>query len=556
VSGATTWKGRWAARLLAALAALALTACDAFIDVDATANVPPRYVRVLVTVDAIWFHEDADAPLQDENWEKHELDDGRTIDLVRLNGGTFAQLAGHIRVPAGTYRQMRLFLADTHGRLRDSAEDAGADYNNEVTWFDEDGDLHTAPLEVLDPAQGVGMELEIEVVEAFVTLGGSGSDNSVLVVFDGARDLTEVRYGGETRFLLNPTLRAHAPDTQDVGAIRGTLNLSQLPVDSPTGRPEVQVTAQRWDASAGRRVPVASSSVANGGQFVLYPLPLDEDERTTGYDLVIHGPGIQTVIIEEVPVRKGGLGAAVQIALGAQPLQPADRFEANVAGATPVAPRGARVGFYQTPQGEDHPFLVAMATVDPLSGRFAEPVRLSRAGTVLFGTYGPNLNLRAATPEEGAGRYAVALFSPHFGHGGFAAETLRPPGQSSDVALFSVPPITGVALPAVPGLISATVNVETPAKYDRGALLVTQEGALVTLAPLDELLQQQAGSAFVEVSPVPAGSEATPLRRGLYHLDAWTWNSADEEDTFRRHGGAAAVDLRTTANGEGELTVR
>src|SRR5690606_11059587 len=65
VSGATT-KGRWAARLLAALAALALTACDAFIDVDATANVPPRYVRVLVTVDAIWFHEDADAPLQDK----------------------------------------------------------------------------------------------------------------------------------------------------------------------------------------------------------------------------------------------------------------------------------------------------------------------------------------------------------------------------------------------------------------------------------------------------------------------------------------------------------
>lgn len=543
-----------AGRALPVLAALLLVACDAIVEVGVTANVPPRYARVLVTAEEVWFHEDPQASPDDENWQKHEFDDPVTIDLARLGGGAFAQLADDVVVPAGTYRQMRLFLADTHGRLYDSAEDAGAEYNNEVTWFDEDGDLRTAALEVLNPEQGIGMPLELEVVESLVTLGST--TDSVQVVFDAAQDLTEFRYSGERRFVLDATPRAYAPATQDVGAIGGTLNLSQVPIDPSTGRPDIQVTAQRLDPSAGRRVPVAGTSVSRSGAFLLYPLPLDEGERTTEYDLVIHGPGIQTVIIEGVPVSQGGAGAAVQVVLGMQPLQRADFFEANISNAQPLLPGGARVGFYQTVPGAGAPFLVAMATVDPLSGRFVEPVRLSRANTVLHGEYGTNLNLRASMPEEGAGRYAVALFSPHYGPGEFAAETLRPPGQSSDVASFVVPPITVIAPPATPGLISATVNIETPGRYDRGALLVTHEGALVALAPLDQPLQQSVAATFVEVSPVPAGSQSAPLARGLYHLDGWTWNSADAEGTFRRHAGTAAVDLRTSAGGEGELRVR
>lgn len=545
-----SWPGRL---LLAVAAALALSACDAIVEVNATASVPARYQRVLVTVEQVWFHEDADAPPEDGNWEKRRLDDAVTLDLVRLDGGAFAQLVDDIVVPSRTWRQVRLVLADTHGRLRDSAEQAGAEWNNEVSWYDEDGELATAPLEVLAPEQGIGMALELEVVEAVVSIGGGSATNTVEIVFDAAHDLTELRYGRETRFLLNATLRAHAPDTQHAGAITGTLGLSQLVIDTPTGRPDVQVTAQRFDAALGRRLPVASAAVSRDGRFFLYPLALDEGERTTDYDLVIHGPGVQTVIIEEVPVRRGGPGNAVAVSLG---LQPADAFKANVLAGSAVEPRGARVGFYQTPQGAGDPFLVAMATVDPLSGRFAEDIRLSRASTVLYGKWSPALNLRTVSTSEGQAGYAVAAYSPHYGVGGFAAETLRPARQALDTAFFTVPPISLPAAPALPGLVSTTVTVERPGRYDHGALLVTRDGALVTMAPLEELLQQVAGSAFLEASPVPAGSEASPLSRGLYYLDAWTWHSSDEEDTFTRHRGAAAVDLRSSGAAESALLVR
>lgn len=543
-----------AIRLLVIAAGLLLAACDAVVQVTATANVPAQFSSVMVTVKEVWFNASATAVPSDTTWEKFPLKDTRTIDLAAITGGQLADITGNLTVPAGTYRQIRLVLASRDEALHDSAEELDAIYNNQVTWFDEEGDEVTLPLEVLNTGQGIGIGMELEVVEAMVGFGtGTASTHAVLLSFDAARDLTRFRHGEQNGFLLNPTIRAYSAD--DAGTIRGALNLSQLVIDTPTGRPAIQVTAQKLDRDLERRVVIASTGVSPTGTFVLYPLPLDEDEATTEYDLVIHGPRIQTIVIRDVPVTQATPGSATPVALGSLVLQPATAYKADLGPGDAVLPRGARIGFYQTLPGEDDPHLIGLATIDPLNGRLAEPVELSRANIISYGTFGPGFTLNSGTPGEGAARYAVAALSPQYGHGAFAATTLRPASSASDTASFDVPGIA-VPAPALPGMVSAAVTVESPARYDRGALLVTNEGAVVTAASLDELLQLQLGTAFIEVQPVPAGSASATLAQGLYHLEAWTWNSEDPDSTFARHPGADAVDLRSIATAGGALTIQ
>jgi hypothetical protein len=534
--------------LLALATCLVLAACDPLVQVDATSNVPARYASVLVTVKEVWFNESATAAPADDTWQKFPLDKTRTIDLVDLTSGDIKTIAKELKVPEATYHQLRLILASRDENLFNSADDAGADHNNEVTWFDEDGDDHTRPLEVLNAAQGIGVALTLKVKKA--ALGNQYTSTQLL--FDAHRDLTEFRYEGETGFLLNPTLVAFGEG--DAGTIRGTLNLSQVSIDTGTGRPDIEITAQKLDKDLDRWMIVGSAAVSRTGAFTLYPLPLDDNEKTTEYDLVIHGPLIQTIIVRDVPVSETDPDSAAQISLNGLRAQPAESFEANLDEATPVAPRGARIGFYQTLPDENEPHLIDVAPVDPLRGKFAEALRLSRATEISYATYGPGFTLRSATPDEGEARYAVAALSPHYGSGALADTLLRPATQASDTKLFSVPAV-GLPATAVPGTISATVTVATAGQYDRGMLLVTHEGAVVTAVSLDAMLQQLQPSNLVEVTQVPAGAGAATLDRGLYHLEAWTWNSTNPAATFMRHAGTAAVDLRATAIAAGTVAI-
>jgi hypothetical protein len=533
-------------RLLALAACLVLAACDTLVHVDATSVVPARYKTVLVTVKEVWFNESAAAVPADETWQKFQLDKTITVDLVGLTGGAIARIASDLKVPIGTYRQIRVFLASRDEALHNSADDLDAKYNNEVTWFNEDGDEKRAPLEVLNVEQGIGISIELDL-EVKETVEGT----IVQLLFDAARDLTEFRYSSKTGFLLNPTLKAFNPG--DAGTIRGTLNLSRLRIDTGTGRPDIEVTAQKLDKVLNRRVIVGNASVSRTGAFVLYPLPLDQDKKTTEYDLVIHGPEIQTVVIRDVPVTEGAPDSAAPLVPGILAPEPADSFEANIRDDDLVVPRGARIGFYQTLPGDDEPYLIAVAAVDPLSGQFAQPVALSRASRISYATLGVDLALRSGTPEEGAARYAVAALSPHYGSGALADTLLRPETQAADTAMFSVPAIA-VPAAAVSGTISATITIENPGRYDRGMLMVTQEGAVVTAASLDELLQLSPASTIVDVTQVPAGTTSANLDRGLYYIEAWTWRSDDPEDTFTRHPGTA-VDLRARATATGSVAI-
>jgi hypothetical protein len=107
----------------------------------------------------------------------------------------------------------------------------------------------------------------------------------------------------------------------------------------------------------------------------------------------------------------------------------------------------------------------------------------------------------------------------------------------------------------VAGSIATTLTIANAGKYDRGVLVVTHEGALVTLASLDSVLQQAPASTVVDITDVPAGSDTTALGRGLYYVEAWTWDSGDPKKTFTRHAGADAVDLRATSTATATVAV-
>ncbi len=370
-------------------------------------------------------------------------------------------------------------------------------------------------------------------------------------MFDARRDLTPFRFGDQPGFLLNPSLKAY--DARKVGTIQGQVSLTQLTISTGTGRPDLQVTAEKLNDDSTRRIEVASAPITADGLFTLYPLPLDDSANTTTYDLVIHGPAIQTVIIREVPVTQGAPSTGSSAALGTITLAPAESYAANVPASTPVSPRGARVGFYQTLPDDTAPYLIEQQPIDPVSGELATNVMLSSATTVAFGTFGTSFTLTSAAPQEGASRYSVSALSPFFENGAFSNALLAPPATPTDVAAFTVPDAQ-IPSTAASGTIATQVSAATPGKYNEGALLVTHNGAVITSVPLDAALAGSATAATVNVTGVPASS-GTTFDRGLYYLEAWAWNSADPKGTFTRQAVSTPVDLRSTLTANASVTI-
>ncbi|MEJ0038383.1 MAG: DUF4382 domain-containing protein [Gammaproteobacteria bacterium] len=577
----------------------ALTACDTSVNVAATANVGAQYTNVRITVKELWVNESATASIDDTTWLKFPASTPVTLDLVGLTGGTLNEFATQLKVPPGTYHQVRLFLADRTETLTSSAQTAGATYNDEVTYFDSNNVQSTVPLELANAAQGIGVETDLTVEAAgdailaalasapsttdstdltsttdpfatnpvtttptttattadTSTLGSGSTTTTVtgnaLLVFDANRDLTEFLFSDQPGFLLNPSLSAY--DERKVGTIQGQFDLSQLTINTGTARPDLQVTAEKLNDDSTRRVDVASAPITADGLFTLYPLPIDDSTSTTTYDLVIHGPTVRTTVIRQVPVTKGAPASGGDVALGTITLTVSDSYAANVATSTPVSPRGARVGFYQTLPDDSAPYLIEQQPIDPLSGELATNAALPNATTIVYGTFGTSFTLLAAAPQEGASKYSVAALAPFYGNGAFSNTLLAPSAGATDVAAFTVPDVP-IPSTAASGTIAAVVSSATPGKYDKGALLVTHNGAVITTVPLDDALAGSATSTTVNVTGIPA-SGSSSFDRGLYYLEVWAWNSSNPTSTFTRQPLGTAVDLRSTVTANATVTI-
>jgi len=581
----------------------AVAGCSTRTDVSVTGNTPAQYSHVWITAQEVWFNTSAIAGPDDGSWVKFPLSTPATVDLVTESGGNLGSLVTGLTLAPGTYSQVRLIPVDAAATLTSSAHTAGAVYNAEADYVDSASKTHQLPLELLNPDKGIGIQgtLKVPVGNVGAALAATSTTTtgttltaptsntttptttattpttsptttttttSFAITFDGARDLTPFTYDAATTpngILLSS--HASAFDLSEVGGIQGQLTLTNLTGGSPTaGLPAIEVSAQSLSADGTRHVVVSRAPVHADGSFLLYPLATSSS-TPADYDLVIHGPGIATIIIKTVQVTLASSASTATttsteatanattinpVSVGTLIPRAASAYTANPAPASGAAlPAGAQVAFYQTlATAGEVPYVIEASPIDPFKQLLASPQALS-TGTIDSGTYaasGASVTLVGAAPAEGAGRYLVAATAPSFTDGTLTTTVSAPPVGTTTPVPVPVPALT-LAPGVTSGSISASVTQVTAGKYDHGELLVTHDGALVATTPVDAALLQGAG-ATITVNGVPSGTSAD-----LYYVAVRAWNSRDATGTLQRQSYPTAIDLRGSATGAVQVTI-
>jgi hypothetical protein len=577
----------------------AVAGCSTRTDVSVTGNTPAQYSHVWITAQEVWFNTSAIAGPDDGGWVKFPLKTPATVDLVTESGGNLGSLVTSLTLAPGSYSQVRLIPVDATAPLTSSAQTAGALYNTEADYVDSAGTTHQLPLELLNPDKGIGIPGTLKVpvgnigaalAAATTTTGTTGTigttgttgtttptttatptttttTTTFAITFDGARDLTPFSYAAATTpngILLSS--HANAFDLSEVVGIQGQLTLTNLTgINSAAGLPAIQVSAQSLSADGTRHLVVNRTPVHADGSFLLYPLATSSSSPAD-YDLVIHGPGIATIIIKSVQVTLASSATASSttgtatatnstinaVSVGTLIPRAASSYTVNVGTASGAGlPAGAQVAFFQTlASAGEVPYVIEASPIDPFNQVLANAQALS-TGTLDSGTYatsGTSVTLVSAAPAEGAGRYLVAASAPSFSDAALRSTVSAPPTGTTTPVVVTVPALT-LAPGATSGSISASITQATAGKYDHGELLVTHDGALVATTPLDAALAQGAG-ATLTIDGLPTGTAAA-----LYYVAVRAWNSRDASGTLQRQSYPTAIDLRGSATGTLPLTI-
>jgi len=370
--------------------------------------------HVWVTVKEIRFHmsELCDDP-DDGGWLRHPLATPVTLDLTALNNGIWSTLWDAIVLPVGNYQQIRVILAGTGDLLAPSAVAKGLDYNNQV---DDNGAVF--PLVIPAAKNGIKLIGSFRITEA--------TPLHIVIDFEVTHDVVET---GNGKYILKPRLKYFivADPTRPTAAIVGTLlRPNGDPFANYTGfnpmitaeAPETITFVTFDNISTGRVMEEKrATTVRPDGTFVLYPLPVPAREA---YDLVISGTGLQTMILQDVPVVPDTTGTAPS--MFTIKLQTASDYpvEAKVvdADSTNDPVFAATVRFYQTllvPDKIPIPYLIRSRDVNPLTGSF-EGLFLA-TGMVQVGTFNPKAIIQSFSeivPLQGLSSYAAVASAPFF----------------------------------------------------------------------------------------------------------------------------------------------
>ena len=524
-----------------ALLSAGLSACTVDTSVSLTAATPARVQNLYVTVKEVWLNTSATAAASDPGWVGSALANPLSVDLANLNDGSAQTLVSGLKAPAGTYKQLRLVLADSSSTLSTAAQSAGLSTNAEVRYLDSSGHTVTLPLEL--PSPGTEMIVPASVVlSSPVSAQLSPSSSSaaanataakITLDLDSTRNLMLFNFGTQAAALLNATGAVY--DSSKAGGISGTVDVSAVPSGTLTGPQGVLVTAETLSGDGSRYDAVKSVALQTSGAFTLYPLPV-ADMGTTTYDLVIHGPGVRTVIITRVPVSVGDATTATPAAAGAIGLPSAKQYVVNTAANGPVLPGGSRAGFYQTIPGDSIPHLIEYASIDPFTGGFDSNVSLS-ADAINFGSYSRsgNPSFSTSAPGEGIGAYRIASAAPLRTASALATTIAAPNVNPGTVQPIFLPPIVSDAGTLT---LSGTLNLLRPGRFDTGFLLVSRGGQIIDVKDLSSALANSAASVSFSDSSLP-GSAVIPF----YDVSVRLWNSGDPSGTLTRAALPTPLDL-------------
>ena len=561
----------------------ALFGCSARTYVSGTGSTPSQFTHVFITTQEVWFNTSSSATADDSGWSKFPLTTPVTIDLVQESNGTLGQIAGDLRVAPGTYGSILLMpLANVvGGTAAASATALGAANNLEADYTDSSGTSHQVPLVIPNPEKGIlvtGTSLKVPIGGASLgaigtsstssttgttsttssttgTTSTSSTNNTVNVSFasnfDANRDLHLFNYplGTTTSqsVLMGPT--PVATDLSTTGGISGTLTLTNLTdntnINSVSGRVAIQANAELLSADGSHHVIVASAPVQTDGTFTIYPLQSNSSTPTV-YDVVIHGPGIETIIIKSVSVATttptlaaaaNTTGAvATTTASGAVSLGtfipiavPSYYVSATPATGT-LLPAGAAVTFYQTlPASNEKPYAIEEVGIDPFNQNLQTPEQLAM-GSIESGVYassGSTITVTAALPTQGSGTYWVGATAPLFSDAAISSgnQAVPPTTTTTPTAGTAVNTTTTAVAVTVPspspvtsaGSIAVEVTT-TSNQYDSGELLVSHNGAVIGSTSLASALGGSGGTVTIP---------NIPSNQGNYYLSAILWSSGN-----------------------------
>jgi hypothetical protein len=391
--------------------------------------------------------------------------------------------------------------------------------------------------------------------------GVASTPFAVGVDFDAEKDLVAFTYSGQPGFLLNPHLVGY--DLSTAGTIQGSITLpgetsttttTTATFATASGNPAIEVSAETLSSDGTRHVVVKSAPLQSDGSFVLYPLTTNatstDTTTTTTYDLVIHGPNIQTVIIQQVPPSVAAPAAATSLTLTGVTLTSVSDYLVNVATATGFSSAGALVQFYQTiPVSGEVPYVVAQQPIDPFNNDFAGDAALA-VGPIAVAVYSGGVTGLPVSeaPSEGSGTYQVAAIAPNFNDSALGTKVTAPATitTTTPAVVATLQPLS-VATGATSDTVTVATAVSALGKYTNGELILSQNGAIVAVTPLNAVLDESSGS--VTFSRVPGSS---PTQSGSYDLSAWVWNAKNPAGTLTRESSATGVSL---GNGAGDATI-
>lgn len=528
---------------------VAIAGCSARTNIGATGTAPADIAHLWVTVEEVGFAVEADTPPESRTgWTRETLSNPVVIDLANVEPGTLVSLVSNLSVPAGRYRQLYLGVAESTDRLVSAARAVGLEYNAQVDIVDDDGGISTAPLEFPVPGVGLAIPVDLTFEDASglgVTDRSAGEVTNLAVTLDAARDVVTYEYGGNTGYILSPSVSVD--DASAAGEIRGSVDASALAADHPA----ITVSAQVEDSTGTHRVVVQRRGVAADGSFSLAPLPAAKKSGTL-YDVVIACAGADTVIIRDVPVNDDGALTTLQSTPIA--LTPAGTVYADAEVQSTALPAGTRVEFYRTLPGSDGlPHVVDGTALDPLTRQLPGNALALSSGPLVVGTYanGDAISFSTATPAEGSNGYLVGSA------GQYRVDTLDTApvditGTSNRPSRV-VAPYPEIADGGRAG--SLTVTIVVPAgRFNRGFVTVSSGHRVMETVSVDALLAS--GGGAVTITGLPAGSELAPVAGVPYQVALRAWNSRNPAGTITTVSGGTSVLLGDAGTGAVSLQVR
>lgn len=248
------------------------------------------YDNVFVTVERVRLHQSGSADDAEGGWEEIVLETPKRIDLLELTNGTLEEL-GQTDVPAGTYNQVRLVLADdSKDPMANAVKPTGG---------------VEVPLRTPSGQQsGLKLKSSFEVAE--------GGLADLVLDFDACKSV--VKAGGSGNYNLKPVLTlAKRTDTGIQGYVSTTMSVNGI-----------RVSAQQDGTVVRSTVPDAN------GKFVLPFLP------TGSYDVVIVSADRSTAVVSSVPVGT----STVSLNASTEPILPPTSTMREIRGTASVTGSG------------------------------------------------------------------------------------------------------------------------------------------------------------------------------------------------------------------------